>query len=342
MRKKAGILGLIAVVGLLAVVLAMSVPGWAQKAKKPPQPPAPPADPAIAYVANVYKGASMAKTVGRLMVMNADGSNQRVVVSETGFEYGAPDWSPDGTQLVFTRYNIPARDTGIYVINVDGTGLREVLNCGPGGFEGPVTWSPMPLADGHHKLAFCYYVRRLDGTYEIDNDVHLVNLDGSGLVRLTDTPGVWESPISWSPAADRITFPACCDPETGNGGFVVCRINYDPVTAQFSLTPEHTCFEFAWGIWANHQDKLALGHNNDIWLCDVSTNYPFLFNQVTFTPTAGELISSWSPDDSKILFVQLGGAGGGLYVINSDGSGGLVQISSEDFIWRFPKWRRNL
>jgi Tol biopolymer transport system component len=63
---------------------------------------------------------------------------------------------------------------------------------------------------------------------------------------------------------------------------------------------------------------------------------------VTFTPTAGELISSWSPDDSKILFVQLGGAGGGLYVINSDGSGGLVQISSEDFIWRFPKWRRNL
>jgi Tol biopolymer transport system component len=331
------------IIALVAAVIVTAAPGQSQKAKKPPQPPAPAADPAIAYIANIYKGASMAKTMGQLMVMNADGSNQRVVISETGFEYGAPDWSPDGTQLVFSRYNIPARDTGIYVVNVDGTGLREVFNCGEGGgLEGPVRWSPMVLADGLHKIAFCYSVRRPDGTYEIDQDAFLVNLDGSGLARLTNTQGVGEGNISWSPTADRITFPACCDPETGNGGFVVCRINYDPVTALFSLTPELTCFEFGWGFWANHQDTLALGHNNDIWLCDISTNYPFLFNQVTFTPTAGELIMSWSPDDSKILFVQLGGFGGGLYVINSDGSGGLVQISSENFTWRAPRWRRNL
>jgi len=195
------------------------------------------------------------------------------------------------------------------------------------------------LLDGNYKLAFCYSVRRPDGTYEIDHEVFVINLNGTGMVRLTVNTG--GSPIYWSPTADRITLPACCDPETGDGGFVVCRINYDPVTALFWLTPELTSFEFPWGIWANTQDKLALGHNNDIWLLDISplNEYPFLSNQVTFTPTAGEWIMSWSPDDSKILFVQL--SGGGLYTINSDGSGGLVQVSGENFTWRSPRWRRN-
>jgi len=336
MSGKIRFFGLVTLLGSVGAVLLIGASGWAQKASiaKPPKPPQPPADPAIVYIDNLYKGAAMHKTIGRLLVMNADGSNQRMVLTETGVEYLDPTWSPDGTQLVFTRYNIPARDTGIYVINVDGTGLREVFNCGPGGLEGPVTWSPLPLADGNHKLAFCYSVRRPDGTYEIDHEVFIINLNGTGMVRLTVNTG--GSPIYWSPTADRITFPECC---TGKGGFVVCRINYDPVTALFSLTPEVTSFEFPWGIWANHQDKLALGQNNDIWLCDISTNDPFLSNQVTFTPTVGEWIMSWSPDDSKILFVQL--SGGGLYTINSDGSGGLVQISSEDFTWRAPRWRRN-
>jgi Tol biopolymer transport system component len=344
MKGKIGFVGLIAIMGLLAIVLFSSIPGWAQKVTgkpvKPPNPPPTPADPAIAYIANVYKGASIAKTVGRLMVMNADGSNQRVVISETGFEYGAPDWSPDGTQLVFTRYYIPGRDTGIYVVNVDGTGLREVFNCGQGGLEGPVTWSPMPLADDFYKIAFCYSSeRRPDGTYEIDHDAFLINLDGTGLVRLTNTQGVGEGNISWSPTADRVTFPAS-DPETGAGGFVVCQINY--IEGTFSLTPLASCFEFGWGIWANLHEELAVSKLdargvNDIWIYDLAN--PSLSYPLTSTPNYYEHDQSWSPDDSKLLFVQAGQ----LYIANSDGSGGLTPICpGVDFSWRFPKWRRNL
>src|SRR5947207_8049137 len=48
----------------------------------------PVADPAIAYQNN-----------GNLMVMNADGSNQKVIV--TGGIYGHPSWSPDAHSIVF-------------------------------------------------------------------------------------------------------------------------------------------------------------------------------------------------------------------------------------------------
>jgi len=337
-------LGLVTILVLLGAVLLIGASGWAQKASvakppKPPVPPPPPADPAIAYVVNNYSGAAMKRTKGQLMVMNADGSNQQVVLTETGVEYGFPDWSPDGTQLVFTRNNIVGGDSGIYIININGTGFRKVVNFRFGdSYCYPVTWSPMPLADTNYKIAFTDSVRRPDGTYEIDHAAFIVNLDGTGLVQLTN-PLESGAQIYWSPEADEVTFPAI-DPETGRMGFGVYTINYVAETETFSITPRLICGEFPWGIWAYHQDKLALGHNNDIWICDISTNDPFLSNQVTFTPTAGEWIMSWSPDDLKILFVQL--SGGGLYTINSDGSGGLVQISSEDFTWRSPRWRRNL
>jgi Tol biopolymer transport system component len=342
MSGKIRLLGLVTLLGLLGALLLIGASGWAQKASiaKPPKPPAPPADPAIVYIANIYKGAAMQKTVGQLMVMNADGSNQRVVLTETGVEYLDPTWSPDGTQLVFIRHNIVSGASGIYIINVNGTGLRLVLDGVDGNFDGPVTWSPLPLADGNYKLTFCYSVRRPDGTYEIDHEVFIINLNGTGMVRLTVNTG--GSPIYWSPAADRITFPACCDPETGNGGFVVCRINYDPVTALFSLTPEHTCFEFGWGIWANTQERIAVGRGdaggvNDIWIYELLN--PSSSYQLTATPNNYEHDQSWSPDDSKILFV--GGPSGQLYVINSDGTGLTPICPGVDFSWRSPKWRRN-
>jgi hypothetical protein len=100
MTRKIRVFGLVTSLGLLAIVLFLGAPGWAQK--KRPSPPPPPADPAIAFSA-LYKNHS------DLMVMNADGSNQRAVVSKMMVYNDWPDWSPDGKQLVFTRYdcNIP-------------------------------------------------------------------------------------------------------------------------------------------------------------------------------------------------------------------------------------------
>src|SRR4030042_3060164 len=209
MSGKIRFLGLVTLLGLLGALLLFGAAGWAQKVQKakPPQPPAPPADPAIAYVVNISKGAAIKKTKGQLMVMNADGSNQRVVVSETGVGYDYPDWSPEGTQLVFTREDYIGGRTSICIINVNGTGFRKVIEESRDGemIEGPATWSPMPLADGLYKIAFADSVRRPDGTYEIDHDAYFITPDGTGLFQLPNTLGVGGGRFSGSHNGHRVS-----------------------------------------------------------------------------------------------------------------------------------------
>jgi uncharacterized protein YjdB len=66
--------------------------------------------------------------VPRVMVMNADGTNQTIVTSVTGTA-GGITWSPDGTQLAFHALNAT---TGfvfqLFKVNVDGSGLTQLTN----------------------------------------------------------------------------------------------------------------------------------------------------------------------------------------------------------------------
>jgi len=105
---------------------------------------------------------------GDIFVAMADGSGQRRLTLG-----GYPDWSPDGTKLVFSR------QSRMYIIASDGTGGKKLLGKGlcP-------AWSP----DGK-QIAFC------SGNY-----IYLMNLDGSGKAnKLTFGVGA-----RWSPDGSRL------------------------------------------------------------------------------------------------------------------------------------------
>ncbi len=176
-------------VAALLIILALGLlPGPAQ-AKKPPKPPPGPADPAMAYMDGED-----------LMVMDDDGSNQTLVMAETGI-MGWAAWSPNGEKLVF---NCDAEGHGVYTINLDGSGLKKLVSTpGPDvvypGEKARVAWSPAPAADGKYKIALAVRMSEPGST-----DIFLVNLDGTGLVNLTSTFDDWESFPTWSPSADRL------------------------------------------------------------------------------------------------------------------------------------------
>lgn len=120
------------------------------------------------------QGASGPPSPVRLYLMNADGIGLRPLGPDN---VAQPGWSPDGTKIAFV-----GQTGSIFVINADGTGLRRVVNLGGltlgrGNLTNSPTWSP----DGT-KIAFA------SGRKATSTHIYLVNLDGSGLVRLTDRP----------------------------------------------------------------------------------------------------------------------------------------------------------
>ncbi|WP_432430682.1 TolB family protein [Salinilacustrithrix flava] len=61
-----------------------------------------------------------------IFVMAADGSDVRQV-TDTDIDEARPDWSPDGTSIVFDADDGDG-DTEIFVIGVDGSGLRQLTD----------------------------------------------------------------------------------------------------------------------------------------------------------------------------------------------------------------------
>ena len=123
-------------------------------------------------------------------VMNADGSGQRRIAGGI-----SPAWSPDGALIAY------GDDQGsISVVRPDGSASRRV----PGTWQGEYpSWSP----DGARLASMDSVLlpSRRGGTSAATYEVYVVNLDGSGLQRLTNSPGEDGWP-AWSPDGSRILF----------------------------------------------------------------------------------------------------------------------------------------
>lgn len=133
-----------------------------------------------------------------IYVMNADGSAVTRLTNNAAFD-AQPEWSPDGTQIAFSsdRYVTTSgvRVWGIYIMNADGSAVTAPTP--PAGYSYP-DWSP----DGQ-KIVF-HGQRDGSPVYPTD-DIWVVNVDGSGLTRLTNRDG-FDGYAAWSPDGSQIVF----------------------------------------------------------------------------------------------------------------------------------------
>ena len=122
------------------------------------------------------------------------GATRRLTPPEMEFNFCNGRWSPQGNEIVFSAHVPADHHSSMWVVHSDGTGLRELpvadcggLNADPGaiGCFNP-TWSP----DGSKIL----FARRRGNDQA---DLYTVNADGSGLVQVTNTPGLDEVGPDW-------------------------------------------------------------------------------------------------------------------------------------------------
>jgi Tol biopolymer transport system component len=277
---------------------------------------APPPDPAIAYADN------------GISVMNADGTNARQLVSlRRGDLARSPAWSPDSTEVVY--WGRAGGVAGIRIVPVAGGASRLVTTTADASLPAWPDWSPVPAPDGLHKIA--YVERDLAAG---SADIYLVNPDGTGRVNLTMSPEHYESGASWAPDGARLIVArdsvevAVLEIGVVDGQLAVIGETVYPLTDLSGAFPRwsKTGEDVAFCAWVDFRFRIALMNVAD----------PFAVpTLLTSGPVTDERWASFSPDDSRLAFHR-SGTGGGIFVINADGTG-EVRISSRG---SDPNWRR--
>lgn len=162
-----------------------------------------------------------------LWVASADGSHPVDVTNTAAFE-ALGDWSPDGQRLVYTRADSAGRGRLVWTVNADGTDPRQVTTDSLEQAITPV-WSPdgvwiayiiatstrregeirlvHPDGTGDHAI-FSTPLGVLspdwspDGeviAFEFESGINVIQIDGSGLRRLTSSSG-YDGDPAWGPA----------------------------------------------------------------------------------------------------------------------------------------------
>jgi len=233
-------------------------------------------------------------------VVNWGGSHLTNLTEDSVQADSHPDWSPDGTQIVFDSWRSGKAE--IYVMQADGTGVRQ-LTDGPEDNREP-KWSP----NGEWIAFHCSQASEAG----VETRICLVSLDGQP----AGEPISGTSPI-WSPAnpdgAVRLAF-LCF--QTGQSDICTAHPNGSHVVnLTDSPSDEHSA------AWSPDGNWLAFVSNrgNDIDIYKVCTACPGepVAVRLTDEPKYASW-PAWSPDGDQLAYVDVGV--GDLMLVNAHSS----------------------
>jgi TolB protein len=139
---------------------------------------------------------------GHIYTLSADGSGLSQITTGHGAEF-APDWSPDGTRIALSAVGQNGSPPGIFILDPD-TGAMRPVTANPYGYQD----KEPDYAPNGTRIAFVRDRELVEAGASAGNlsALFVVNVDGSGLRRLTPwRMGLTGTP-SWSPDGTMIVF----------------------------------------------------------------------------------------------------------------------------------------
>ncbi|MEW6592352.1 MAG: hypothetical protein AB1305_01490 [Candidatus Hadarchaeota archaeon] len=224
-----------------------------------------------------------------------------------------PDWSPDGSKLVYTR--VTSTGYELWIINADGTGATKIGS----GFD--PSWSPN--AD---KIA-----------YTLNGEIYTSTSSGGSVTKLTTQGG--DNP-AWSPDGTKIAY--------ARGGSIWVMNSDGSGTTNLTSVGDGYC---SWPSYSYDGTKIVYikgeapgepgtqqSSPNEIWtmgsdgsnkqkIYGAGDTYNLIFQR------------AWN-NDNKILFMRMTipQSPPDAWVMNSDGSGATVVLDSDRYTYGDPVW----
>jgi Tol biopolymer transport system component len=294
--------------------------------------------------------------------MNADGSDQKQVTLED-YQNSSPTWAANNWQIAFASDR--EENWGIFVINADGDGLYNATGHLPNGSFAAASWSPdgtmitfegdfdgdtkdnlyvMSLVEENAVLKLvtesegddCYPVFSPDGQKILfksdrsgNNEVYVVNLDGSNLVQLTDTP-TYESDPEFSPDGSQIVFGS-----NRSGSSEIYIMDADGLNVRVLVPAPGLDWRPNWspdGEWIAFESWR--NGNADIYIVrpDGSDLRQLTFDEVD------DGHPTWSPDSQKLVFHSNRSGWYELYVMDINNPENVVHIATASNRNVLPAW----
>ena len=233
-----------------------------------------------------------------IYIADYDGANvRRVTVGRT--LNVSPSWAPDGRAVAYTSYRSGLPD--IVVSHI----YEGRLETPAGGDSDKHNFLPAYSPDGQ-QMAF---MSNRDGNSEL----YVMNVDGTGLRRLTDHPAIDSSP-TWSPLGHQIAFTS---DRTGSPQIFVVGVDG---TGLRRITFESYCDRPTWSPSPYNEIAYAsrTGPGFDIKVVDLATNE---VRQLTFGLGTNES-PSYSANGRHLVFSSTRGSGAKqIWQVGRDGRG---------------------
>jgi Tol biopolymer transport system component len=196
-----------------------------------------------------------------------------------------PNWSADGSRIVFMRYGGSGFQS-IVSTAADGTDLQVIAgNTVLPRFSGQPVWSP-----DASMVAFCAW------GHDDRQKIFVVGADGTGLTNISG-PGRDDCRPAWSPDGSRI---AVDSGSIASGDAVIVTMDPDGT----DRTTVVGVGDNIWPDWSPEGTQLAflksINHNRDIFVVDAGGGTP---TRLTATP-GFEWVPSWAPDGTGIVYCR--------------------------------------